>query len=237
VQIVAGENQDGNPQSLGTGFFINNSGRLVTAGHVLTFPDAQQHVSFFQPQAIILHDKTKIQLRVANSMYPHIDKTLPSDLLVIETGHSSTCFLNIGSSANLKIGDHIISIGYPASTDAALYEGILSVRQKLPNVDVEYLRVQMPITAGASGSPLIADDNSVVGVIDAVPLPATKAMLDYLESYKHGGPGARVIVGGFDSAAILADFLKVVREFEAPGTAFVVPISYLGKLDDEQRQK
>jgi hypothetical protein len=62
-------------------------------------------------------------------------------------------------------------------------------------------------------------------------------MLDYIDAYKHGGPGASIQIGGFDQGAILADFLNIVRQFEAPGTAFVVPISPLGMLDGEQHQK
>jgi S1-C subfamily serine protease len=64
-QVTAGENPQGSPRSLGTGFFIDSNGRMVTAAHVLLgAKDKSGNSTMQQPQRIILGDKTIIDIPV-----------------------------------------------------------------------------------------------------------------------------------------------------------------------------
>jgi hypothetical protein len=86
----------------------------------------------------------------------------------------------------------------------------------------------MPITPGASGAPLIADDDSVVGVVAEVPVAALDDLNKIMEAYLSSAPSnGRVIIGGFDTNKVLAEVAYIVMEFESPGSGFAVHISYL----------
>lgn len=85
----------------------------------------------------------------------------------------------------------------------------------------------MPITRGASGAPLIADDGTVVGVISEIPLFWTEELTRLIKTYGANGVKSGITVDGFDMAKLLADLALTVSEFESPGAAFAIPIDYL----------
>jgi S1-C subfamily serine protease len=232
-QVTAGEDSQGAPLSSGTGFFIDPNGRMVTAAHVLL-----SGAILRRPQKIILSDKTTIDIPATDNNLPDMGRLSQSDLVVVETGHKTSCFIPIGSDESVAVGDHVISIGYSASSEAAIYEGILSARQKAIAVGTDniflHLKVQLPITVGASGSPLITDDDKAVGVIVQVSFPVSDTMNRSLQG-DHKSQSA-VFMDSFDIGRTLGDFLGAFRDYETSGTAFVVPISRLGSLGVEQHQ-
>jgi hypothetical protein len=149
------------------------------------------------------------------------------------------CYLRLGSSDNLKIGHHLIAIGQPSSAPAiALYEGFLSSRYRHLPIPVghigtqpvypvyEVLRVQMPITPGTSGSPVIADDDTVVGVISEVPVVWVQELSMLIQTMMRQG-GSGILLSGFDTTKLLAQLAWIVQQFESPGAGIAVPISYL----------
>lgn len=240
-QVTAGENLQGSPVSAGTGFFIDPNGRMVTAAHVLLSgaKDELGNSLMRHPQKIILRDKTEIDISATDDSYPDKHRLFQSDLVVVETGHKTNCFLPIGSDESVGVGDHVVSIGYPASSEAVLYEGTLSARQRAIVAGTEdifvHLRVQLPVTAGTSGSPLLTDDDKVVGIIVQVPLSVADVVNKFLQDYRKSH--SAVLVDNSEIARILGDLLGAVRGYETPGTALVVPVSHLGNLGVQQHQK
>jgi S1-C subfamily serine protease len=175
---------------------------------------------------------------------PEDTKRALFDLAVVETGLQTPCFIPLGDSTAVEVGQHLISIGFPGSaTSGVLYEGFLSSRSARlplpfgaieghPNITYtpryEVLRVQMPITSGASGSPIISDSNEVVGVVSEAPLILTKDVEDISEAY--GGlndASSGVFVSGFDVTKILGELAWTVAQFESSGAGLAVPISNL----------
>jgi len=160
-----------------------------------------------------------------------------TDLALLRTHNTTPCFVPLGNADALKIGQHIITIGHPALSGAAvLFEGFISSKHRhLPTPigyvgsepvlpQYEILRVQMPILAGASGSPVISDADEVVGVISEVPTVWTR---DLQELVQKGLVPSGIQIGGFDTNRLLAQLALVVHEFESPGSGLAVPISYL----------
>ena len=170
-QVTAGENPQGSPVSAGTGFFIDPNGRMVTAAHVLLSgaKDERGNSIMRHPQKIILRDKTEIDIPATDDSYPDKHRLFRSDLVVVETKHKTNCFLQIGSDESVRVGDHVASIGYPASSEAVLHEGILNARQRAIVAGTEdifvHLRAQLPVKAGESGSPLLTDDDKGVDLV------------------------------------------------------------------------
>jgi|ERR1017187_5608954 hypothetical protein len=238
VQVSGGD-------TMGTGFFINEEGDLLTAAHV-----ALSRV-FFEPSpgAFGVFVDYKPNLQVHRNGEEPVSVKLPrltdddvkratADLAILHTGLRTPCYLKIGDSAGVAVGQHLIGIGYPSSAPSgALYDGFLSAKYphlRIPVASIsgkpiyptyEVFRVQMPITPGASGAPIIADDDSVIGVQTESPIVWFNDLTKLIDDVQKRS-------GGFDSPIsddpkLLAELAWLVREFESPGAGLAVPVSYL----------
>jgi S1-C subfamily serine protease len=235
-------------QGIGTGFFVNNDGLLVTSAHVIYERSFIPHPSTPAmtlnarwPASLIFHDGSQIPLPPLTITQRDIENAV-FDLAVIETGIKPKCAIPIGEAAKLQIGDHLIAIGFPASAQSGvLYEGFVSsIHTQVPtmigqlpgtnqlmHVLRDVMRVQMPITAGASGSPVITDSDEAVGVICEIPVQWTQELIRLVQTFANRQNSSGVILSGFDTTKILAELAWIVREFESPGAGIAVPLSYL----------
>lgn len=228
----------------GTGFFINAGGDMVTAAHVVsskTFKLVQDQVQFDvhvdQNIQITPHALPRVKLLAAEvDVDPSESST---DLAFIHTGTKPPCWVPLGDSSKVETGDHLLSIGFPGidNGNPILYEGFLSGRFKhppnaavgvvngraiMPNYEV--LKVQMPITPGASGSPVIDDSGHVVAVVSESPMIWTQ---DLQNITRVAGSSSGITLSGFDTVSILGQLAIVVREFETTGSGYAVPVSDL----------
>jgi S1-C subfamily serine protease len=216
---------------------------MVTAAHVVStkkFKMVQNQLAFdvVVDRQIFLtpNGQTKVPLD-----YTTVDVDLresSTDLAFIHTHTNPPCWIPLGNSATTETGDHLLSIGFPGfdNGNPILYEGFLSGRFKHPPIpsaqfngqlvipQYEVLKVQMPITSGASGSPVIDDSGHAIGVISEAPMIWTEE----LESITHAaGSSSGVRISGFDAVKILGQLAIVVREFETTGSGYAVPVSDL----------
>src|SRR5262249_39817483 len=120
-----------------------------------------------------------IQLHLSQ---PDIDRA-SADVAMFDSGIKAPCHLEVADSDKTQIGEHLLAIGYPSLSPApVLYEGFLSAKHQHLPIPIghvgsnsifptyQVMRVQMPITPGASGSPLIDDSNRAIGIISEVPV-------------------------------------------------------------------
>jgi hypothetical protein len=233
----------------GTGFFVDGDGTILTAAHVVyirTFNKNGTTVTFnAQPiSKLKIHTMngttSVIELPVLNAVESQESLT---DLARISSGLKPPCFLHTKPAKGIKIGAHVIAIGFPALSPSSgvLYDGFISAFYQTMQVPVgnitgssntvnnpmTMIRVQMPITKGASGSPLITDDGAVVGVISEIPLFWTQELTRLIQTYGANGAKSGLTLDGFDMTKLLADLALTVSEFESPGAAFAIPIDYL----------
>jgi S1-C subfamily serine protease len=227
----------------GTGFFIDKSGNMVTASHVVSqkgFKVVNNAIDFDvtvdKEISVTPHDAEKVKL---DSSAVDVDKQESSmDLAFIKTNIKPPCWIPIGDDKKADIGDHLLAIGFPGSDNGnpGLYEGFLSGRFKHPPNPVanaggiaitpnyEILKVQMPVTAGVSGSPVIDDSGKAIGVVSEIPIIWTQD-LENISKVWQTNTGVRL--SGFDVTRTLGELAVVVREFESPGSGYAVPISDL----------
>jgi S1-C subfamily serine protease len=242
-----------NPLGNGTGFFINSDGDVMTAAHVVFgrtyFRQANGSVGItltLPEQTISIADGGRI--RVTTTALVQRDVNLASfDLAVVHTDHHTDCFIEPNLADSAVVGQHVLSIGHPAlSGSAVLFDGFVSsIHQHLPipigyigttpvNANYQVLRLQMPILPGASGSPVISDDNRVIGVVSEVPMIWTG---DLTELIQRGLGGSGPLLSGFDTNRLLAQLALVVHEFESPGSGLAVPISYMRSAPGATNQR
>jgi putative serine protease PepD len=142
----------------GTGFLIDNGGRIVTNSHVVG-GNSHVLVRFGQEQ-------TSLDGKVIGS-----DPS--SDIAVVSIGSGSVPKgvkpLTFADSRAVQVGDVAIAIGNPFGLDRTATEGIVSGlgrEIKAPNgfqIDA-VIQTDAPINPGNSGGPLLDDSGHVIGV-------------------------------------------------------------------------
>ena len=239
--------QIASPGSSGSGFFISADGELVTAAHVAL----NRQFSEPQPGKIQIQIDYKPGLRlIRNGLNPtvlNLPKLGPldvlraiNDLAVLKTGVKTDCFLPLSTSGEERVGDHVISIGFPPSAPGgALYEGFVSARythlpipvaqtndtRKPVTINYRVTRVQMPVTPGVSGAPIIADDDRVIGAMSELPVVWFADLAAVIEQSQKR-PGG-ITAPAPDLVTLVAKLAWFVQQFETPGAGLAVPISYL----------
>ena len=138
--------KDDSYQSVGTGFFIDNNGYILTCAHVVE--DAIK-VSIVIPA--IGKDKFDAE----------IIATCPAtDIALLRTvNYKNKSHLKIGDSDGIKPKDGVTTIGYPLGQDRLKYtSGIVS------GIQGSLIQTDAPINPGNSGGPLVDKNNRVVGI-------------------------------------------------------------------------
>ena len=149
VTIVALDEND-QPLSLGSGFFINESGDIATNHHVLEGSS----------KAII---KTT---RGDKGNILEIIKDDPElDLLVAKTSFKKTTPLPLGDSNTITVGEDIVAIGNPAGLEGTVSKGIISGIRKVE--DFKFIQITAPISPGSSGGPVFNLSGKVIGIATA----------------------------------------------------------------------
>jgi S1-C subfamily serine protease len=134
----------------GTGFFVNSTGQLLTAAHVV-------------------HNCAVIDVRYGGNALPATVAASSAllDMAVLDTHVSSEHFLPLRHEGRLELGENVANIGFPLQslmTDApTVTRGTLSSRAGLSG-SLGQFQFSAPIQPGASGGPVIGARGDVVGV-------------------------------------------------------------------------
>ena len=141
--------------SLGSGFVIDKSGRIVTNYHVIE--DAQEvEVNF--------SGDDRVPARVVGS-----DPSTDLAVLEIDAQARALTPLPLGNSDAVRVGDSVVAIGNPFGLERTVTAGIVSALQReitSPNgytID-KVIQTDAPINHGNSGGPLLGAEGEVIGV-------------------------------------------------------------------------
>ena len=134
--------------SMGSGFFINPDGYIITNYHVI---QKEEDVK------VLTYDKRLIPAEVIGG-----DKLRDIVLLKIEGKYES---LELANPNDIQIGRKVIAIGNPLGLSFTVTEGIISaVDREGPNGLEEYVQTDVSLNPGNSGGPLINTEGKVVGI-------------------------------------------------------------------------
>jgi serine protease Do len=136
--------------SLGSGFIISPDGYILTNYHVVNNADEI---------LVRLDDRRELPARVIGS-----DKR--SDVALVKIDAKDLPVVQIGSSANLEVGEWVLAIGSPFGFDYSATAGIVSAKgRSLPSENyVPFIQTDVAINPGNSGGPLFNQDGEVVGM-------------------------------------------------------------------------
>jgi hypothetical protein len=150
--VVVVETQKGNKKGLGTGFFINPQGHIVTNYHVIAGTE----------QATIRTQEGR--------RYPVkriVAENREADLVLISADIPARDITSVEISGKLpEVGEKIYAIGHPMGLEKTVSEGIVSAIRKLPNLG-DIIQISAPISPGSSGGPVFNSTGRVIGVARA----------------------------------------------------------------------
>ena len=178
------------PGGLGSGFFINDEGFLITNFHVIE-GETQISVEVYHQKNGQLERKTYKQVRIVA-----INKFADLALLRIEEKDAPKFkYIQLGSADALSVGERVFAIGSPLGLERTVTEGILSTKTRQMGGDL-YLQTTAQINPGNSGGPLFNMRGEVIGVTNmklafgegigfAIPVDSVKYFLNHRDAYAY----------------------------------------------------
>lgn len=178
------------PGGIGSGFFINEDGFLITNFHVIE-GESQISIEVYHLKDGQLDRKTYKQVRIV-AMNKFEDLTL---LRVEDKDAPKFHYVSIGSTDSMSVGERVFAIGSPLGLERTVTEGILSTKTRQMQGEL-YLQTTAQINPGNSGGPLFNMSGEVVGVTNmkisfgeglgfAIPIEGVKFFLDHRDAYAY----------------------------------------------------
>jgi len=149
VATVVVYDVNNNVANLGTGFFIDKTGTLVTNHHVLV-------------------GKFSAEIKTADgSTYPIktvVAENQATDLVKVKVDipPEKIHWLQVGAEPPL-VAQHVVVVGSPMGLEQSVSDGIVSSVREIPGLGIFY-QMSAPISPGSSGSPVVNLQGKVVGV-------------------------------------------------------------------------
>jgi len=178
------------PEGLGSGFFINADGYLITNFHVIE-GETEISVEVYRQIDGQLERDTYKQVRIIA-----INKFHDLALLHIEDKNAPKFkYVSLGNSDALSVGDSVFAIGSPMGLERTVTQGIISTKTRELEGEL-YLQTTAQINPGNSGGPLFNLAGQVVGVTNmkitfgeglgfAIPVELVKNFLDHRDAFAY----------------------------------------------------
>ena len=178
------------PGGLGSGFFLNEEGYLITNFHVIE-GETQISVEVYHQRDSQIERKTYKNVRIV-AMNKFQDLAL---LKVDDKDAPKFSSVTIGDSDSLAVGEHVFAIGSPLGLERTVTEGIVSTKTRQMQGEL-YLQTTAQINPGNSGGPLFNLRGEAVGVTNmkvafgegigfAIPTDTMKRFLNHRDAYAY----------------------------------------------------
>ncbi len=177
------------PGGLGSGFFINEEGYLITNFHVIAGETKVSVTQFLQ--------EGKVLRRVVHNDVEIVATTPFHDLAILRVKNAETQITPVifAPKEELGIGETVFAIGNPLGLERTVTEGVLSQTHR--NFEgILYLQIDAPVNPGNSGGPLFNARGQVIGIINmgvsdmqglnfAIPARHATYMLDHIDAFAY----------------------------------------------------
>jgi serine protease Do len=195
-QIAEAVVQVKTPNGLGSGFFLNADGFLITNFHVIE-NETQISVEVYHQKDGQLDRKTYKQIKIIA-----LNKFGDLALLKVDDKDAPRLkFVPLGNADALSVGERVFAIGSPLGLERTVTEGILSTKTR-EMAGALYLQTTAQINPGNSGGPLFNLSGEVIGVTNmkataaeglgfAIPVESVRFFLEHRDAfaYANDNPG------------------------------------------------
>jgi len=146
------------PAGIGSGFFINEDGFLITNYHVIE-KETKIEITVFQKAKNGFEQKKfkKVKIEAIN---PFVDLAL---LKVEDLGDQKVKFVYLGDLDSIKVGEEVFAIGNPLGLERTVTNGVISTKNRAFE-GLIYIQTNADINPGNSGGPLFNLAGEVIGV-------------------------------------------------------------------------
>jgi len=145
--LLVMEDTNGQPLSLGSGFFVRD-GEIATNLHVVE--------GAARGYAKIIGQRAKYDIDGITAVDPE------RDLVVLKISDARAAALPLGNSESLQVGETVYAVGNPQGLEGTFSQGIVSSIREV-GAD-KLLQITAPISPGSSGGPVLNSKGDVVGV-------------------------------------------------------------------------
>lgn len=160
-------------QGSGSGFVVDEAGRIVTNYHVVQ--------AALQEGSVELTEGSSVTVT-----FPSSDEELPVSVVGVNTLYDlalleldepgdlpdDAAAIPIADSAAVRIGQKTIAIGNPFGFESSVSTGIVSAlgrdQQSIGQVNVPYIQTDAAINPGNSGGPLLNSEGELIGINTAI---------------------------------------------------------------------
>ncbi|MGA2092775.1 MAG: trypsin-like peptidase domain-containing protein [Sedimentisphaerales bacterium] len=176
------------PAGLGSGFFVNEQGYLITNYHVIE-KETKIEVTVFKKAGEGFDKKVFKSVRIV-ALNPFVDLAL---LKVEDLGDYKVRFVALGDVEKIRVGEPVFAIGNPLGLERTVTNGVISSTSR-PFEGLVYLQTNADINPGNSGGPLFNLSGEVIGVTNrgyiffgglgfAIPVDYVKHFIDNRETF------------------------------------------------------
>lgn len=146
---------------LGSGFFIDKAGYIITNHHVIADCVDPEYEGFARLYIYLAEDPdTKIPAKIIG-----YDESV--DLALLKTEVDAPYVFTLGSSSDLDVGDKVYAIGSPLGLDRTLTSGIISSKDRELLSAGRVFQIDAAVNSGNSGGPLIDSKGDVQAIVFA----------------------------------------------------------------------
>ncbi|MGD0078196.1 MAG: trypsin-like peptidase domain-containing protein [Sedimentisphaerales bacterium] len=178
------------PAGLGSGFFINEQGYLITNYHVIE-KETKIEVTVFKKAGEGFDKKVFKSVRIV-ALNPFVDLAL---LKVEDLGDYKVRFVVLGDVEKIRVGEPVFAIGNPLGLERTVTNGVISSTSR-PFEGLVYLQTNADINPGNSGGPLFNLSGEVIGVTNrgyiffgglgfAIPVDYVRHFIDNRETFAY----------------------------------------------------
>ena len=146
---------------IGSGFFIDKNGFLITNYHVIQSEVDPEYEGF-----------SRVYVKPAGNTSVRIPAKVIGwdpifDLALLKTEITPEVSFVLGSSEDLNLGSRIYAIGSPAGLEQTLTSGIVSAKDRRFLSLGSVLQIDAPVNHGSSGGPIIDEAGCVQAIVFA----------------------------------------------------------------------
>jgi len=178
------------PTAMGSGFFINPDGYLITNYHVIE-KETKIEITLFQkkPDGFEKKEFKKVKIEAIN---PFVDLAL---LKVEDLNDTKVKFVHLGNIDEINAGEEVFAIGTPLGLERTVTNGVISTKNRAFE-GLIYIQTNADINPGNSGGPLFNLAGQVIGVTNmgyiffgglgfAIPVNYVKHFIDNRDAFAY----------------------------------------------------
>jgi S1-C subfamily serine protease len=165
--VVSVESRSGTSGGTGSGVVIDGSGYIVTNNHVISQAANDPQGTTL---SVVFSDGTRAAAQI-------VGRDTKTDLAVLRAAVTNPTVAQLGTSADLAVGDQVIAVGSPLGLAGTVTTGIISAVQRPvrlsgdgtdTNAVIDAVQTDAAINPGNSGGPLVDLQGRVVAINTAI---------------------------------------------------------------------